>query len=101
MLPPPRPVGGLHGRFLDAVVAGEEEGTQTFVFTAIGLPEKFQIEGGGVITRDAGRISFLVTVDENGDVVSEEVISRGPHPQADSDFELFCQVVPEALGIES
>lgn len=88
-------------RFTDTIVAGEEEGVHTHAFTSIGLPEKFSVKGGGVITRDAGRITFLVTYDENDEVVSEEVISSGPHPQADSDFELFCQVVPEALGIES
>lgn len=59
------------------------------------------VKGGGVITRDAGRITFLVAFDENDVVVSEEFFSSGPHPQADSNFELFCQVIPEALGIES
>jgi hypothetical protein len=24
---------------------------------------------------------------------------KGPHPQAESDFELFCEIVPEALGL--
>jgi hypothetical protein len=33
-----------------------------------------------------------------GDFISEEVILKGPHPEADSDFELFCEVVTGALA---
>lgn len=87
-------------RFTDTVIAGVEGGAHTHAFSSIGLPELFMVKGGGVITRDAGRITFIVAFDERGNETLVDLISAGPHPQADSDFELFCQVIPEALGIE-
>jgi hypothetical protein len=35
----------------------------------------------------------------DGRGVGEIVIDNGPHPAAESDFELFCEFMPEALGI--
>jgi hypothetical protein len=76
------------------------DGTVTFSTTFTGLPEQFRLKGGGVITRDAGIITLTTTFDEEtGEVISEDVTFRGPHPQAESGFGLFCQVIPEALGI--
>jgi hypothetical protein len=35
---------------------------------------------------------------ETGDPISSEVlVTKGPHPEADSDFTLFCEVITEAL----
>jgi hypothetical protein len=35
---------------------------------------------------------------ETGDFISSEmVVTKGPHPEADSDFTLFCEVISEAL----
>jgi hypothetical protein len=35
---------------------------------------------------------------ETGDFISSEiVVNKGPHPDADSDFTLFCEVISEAL----
>lgn len=93
-------IGHFAGRLTGTIVSGEVEGAHTIALTHIGLPEQFRVKGGGVITRDTGRITFLVTVDEDGDFVSEEILRSGPHPQADSGFTLFCDVIPEALGIE-
>jgi hypothetical protein len=39
------------------------------------------------------------TLDGEELVNQEVVINSGPRPEADSDFELFCGVVTEALGI--
>ena len=75
------------------------DGTVTFSTTIKGLPESFRLKGGGLLTRDAGIITFTTTIDENGEVISEDVTFRGPHPQAESDFSLFCRLIPEALGI--
>jgi hypothetical protein len=33
-----------------------------------------------------------------GELVSSEVITKGPHPDLDSDFALFCEVITEALA---
>ena len=42
---------------------------------------------------------FQDTFDGDEFISSEIVINNGPHPQADSDFELFCEFMPEALGL--
>jgi hypothetical protein len=77
----------------------EEAGTITFTTSFKGLPEKIQTAHGRVLLRDAGIITFVDTFDLNtGDFISEEVIVKGPHPEADSDFELFCEVVTGALA---
>jgi len=55
---------------------------------------------------DRGTITFVTTIDlndlenEEDDVfLGSEVVSvAGPHPEVDSDFELFCEVVNDVLG---
>ncbi|MCA1569688.1 MAG: hypothetical protein LC798_05070 [Chloroflexi bacterium] len=55
---------------------------------------------------DRGTITFVTTIDLNDledqddDVfLGSEVVARaGPHPEADSGFELFCEVVNDVLG---
>ena len=77
------------------------DGTVTFMQNNIGLPEKLSAKGQGTLTRDAGRISFIETVDFSTDpppLVSFEVVQSGPHPDADSDFALFCDVISEVLA---
>jgi hypothetical protein len=79
-------------------VVDEEAGTITFATSFKGLPEKIQTEQGQVLLRDAGVITFADTFDlETGDFISSEVIIRGPHPEAESDFVLFCEVITGAL----
>jgi hypothetical protein len=77
----------------------EEAGTITFLTSFKGLPEKIQTANGPILLRDAGIITFADTFDlETGDFISTEiVVNKGPHPEADSDFTLFCDVISEAL----
>jgi hypothetical protein len=77
----------------------EEAGTITFLTSFQGLPEKLQPANGPVLLRDAGIITFADTFDlETGDFISSEVlVNNRPHPEADSDFTLFCNVISEAL----
>jgi hypothetical protein len=81
-------------------VVDEAAGTITFVYTFKGLPEKISTAQGPVMVRDAGVITFADTFDlETGDFISQEVlVNSGPHPEADSDFELFCEVITAALS---
>ena len=88
------------GHGTDTVVSGVEEGVHTHDFTTIGLPESFRQPGGGMITLDAGYITFHDTFDGDKFLFGEVSVQHGPHPAADSDFELFCEVIPPALGIE-
>jgi hypothetical protein len=80
-------------------IVDEEAGTITFLTSFKGLPEKIQTANGSVLLRDAGIITFADTFDlETGEFISSEItVNRGPHPEADSDFTLFCEVISEAL----
>jgi hypothetical protein len=80
-------------------IIDEEAGTITFLTSFKGLPEKIQTAQGPVLLRDAGVITFADTFDlATGDFISSQVFVHGPHPEADSDFQLFCQVISGALG---
>ena len=81
-------------------IVDEEAGTITFLNTFVGLPELVKTPHGAVLLRDAGVITFADTFDlETFEFLGSEVlVNRGPHPEADSDFELFCEVITEALG---
>jgi hypothetical protein len=81
-------------------IVDEEAGTITFLTTFKGLPEKIQTAQGPLLLRDAGIVTFADTFDlVTGEFISSEVITqKGPHPELDSDFELFCDVVTEALA---
>jgi len=80
-------------------VVDSQANTVTFTNTYKGLPEKIQTPHGPVLSRDAGVITFVNTFDlATGNLISSAtVINKGPHPEADSDGALFCEVVAPAL----
>jgi hypothetical protein len=84
---------------LDTMVSGDPEGLHIVDFTSKGLPELFQTEHGGVLTRDAGYIVLRTTFDGDEFISFEIVLNRGPHPQAERDFELFCEIMTTALEL--
>jgi hypothetical protein len=88
------------GQFLAKIISGDPE-TGTFVeeTTNIGLPALFRAEHGGRLSRDAGIIGFRTTWVDDELVSSELIFVKGPHPQAESDFELFCEFMTDALGL--
>jgi hypothetical protein len=87
------------GQLTGTALIDEDAGTITFVDTYLGLPEKIQTTNGKVLLRDAGIITFANTFDlVTGDFLGSEVTMHGPHPEADSDFEAFCEVVGGALS---
>ena len=87
------------GQLVGTAVIDEDAGTITFINTYLGLPEKIQTTNGKVLLRDAGIIPFMDTFDlVTGDFLGSEVTMHGPHPEADSDFEAFCEVVGGALS---
>jgi hypothetical protein len=83
----------------DTLISGDPEGIHVDESTVKGLPELFKTPHGGVLTRDAGYVVFRNTFDGEELISSEIVLDKGPHPDLESDFELFCELVPEALGI--
>jgi uncharacterized membrane protein YidH (DUF202 family) len=80
-------------------IIDDEAGTITFVVSFKGLPEKIKTAHGPVLLRDVGIATFLDRFDlTTGEFISEDTIIRGPHPDLQSGFQLFCQVVTAALN---
>ena len=77
-------------------------GTVTFIETYKGLPEQLRLENGRMLSRDAGSVT-VTTVgsfdsDGNFTFISQTLSGeKGPHPDLDSDFEVFCDVLIPAL----
>jgi hypothetical protein len=87
------------GQVSGTAIIDEAAGTITFVTTFKGLPERIQTAQGPVLLRDAGIATFVDVFDlETGEFISSDVIFKGPHPDAESDFEAFCEVVTPALS---
>lgn len=89
------------GLFMEGTpIVDEAAGTITFIDTFKGLPEQIKTPHGPVLLRDAGVATFANTFDlETGDFISSEILFvKGPHPELDSDFALFCEVVTGALA---
>lgn len=87
------------GQVTGTAIVDEEAGTVTFVDTFKGLPEQIKTPQGRVLLRDAGIAVFTEVFDlETGDLISSDVSFKGPHPDAESDFELFCEVITGAIG---
>jgi hypothetical protein len=76
------------------------DGTVTFVTTYKGLPEKIKLPNGRVLSRDAGVVTFTDVIDTATDELISETLSgeKGPHPDLDSGFEIFCDVVVPAIS---
>jgi hypothetical protein len=78
------------------------DGTITFINTFKGLPEKLSILHGPTLSRDAGVVTVATTFRplSNGDLefVSQTFSGKhGPHPDLESGFEVFCNVLIPAL----
>ena len=95
------------GATRDLSVTDNGDGTITVRTAVTGLPEQIKLSDGTVALRDAGRVVFATLIDYNGtpanaddDVfISQEIESlSGPHPDLESDFELFCAVTIPALS---
>jgi hypothetical protein len=86
------------GTVTGSAIIDEAAGTITFVTSFVGLPEKIQSAQGTVLLRDAGIITFQDTFDlETGEFLGTQVSVHGPHPEAASDFALFCETIVPAL----
>jgi len=90
----------------DLSVTDNGDGTITVVQQATGIPEEITLDDGTVAIKDVGRIVFSTVIDYNGtptdteddEFISQEILSiSGPHPEAESDFTLFCPTIVEGL----
>jgi len=87
------------GRATEVLVSGDPAGIHTVEARFIGLEEQIRLEHGGLLSRDAGVLVDLFTM--NGDeFVDGEVVSiTGPQPDSASDYALFCEITTAALGL--
>jgi len=84
----------------------DENGLLTITEWHSGVQERLRSAAGITAAFDRGRIVFVTVIDLNdpGDPEDDELVSfetvfvAGPHPDADSDFTLFCDVVTDVLG---
>jgi hypothetical protein len=88
------------GQVTETLISGDPEGVHTVLTTNKGLPEIIRAVNGPVLLREAGVITWIATFDGDEFLGLEIVTVHGPHPEAESDFTLFCEVTTAALGIE-
>ena len=86
------------GNFRNEIVEGLESGAHTHVFVENGLRAKLKLEHGGLLTVDAGSLSYSLSFDANGEVTDLELLFvHGPHPAFDSP--VWCDAAIDALGL--
>jgi len=94
------------GASKDLTVVDNGDGTITLRTAVTGVPEKITLSDGTILNMDVGRVVFVSVLDYNGtptntddDVeISSSIESiSGPHPDLESDFALFCEIVVPAL----
>ena len=83
------------------IISGLESGVHTHEFTERGLKATYVLVGGGLITRDAGSLTYRVTFDENDNVIDFQPVQiHGPHPQFIGESPGFCETLVPALGLD-
>ena len=92
-------VNRFAGPFWVVNISGDPEGDHVEEVTVKGLPERWKLPHGGVLIRDAGYVVIRQTIEDDEIVDQEVLVNKGPHPDLDSDFELFCETLVPALGI--
>jgi hypothetical protein len=93
-------ISHVAGSFSDTIISGDPEGVSTHEVTFKGLTRLLRTAHGGVLLRNAGYLVLHQVINADGEVISSEiVVDRGPHPIAESDFALFCEVMTDVLGL--
>jgi hypothetical protein len=80
-------------------VVPEANGGYALIGSGAGTPERIKLEHGGLLTRDAGVLTFVDHFDADDNYLGTDVIVRGPHPDFESDFTVQCEVTTEALNM--
>lgn len=91
-------VGRFAGVKTNEIVAGLESGPHTHEFVENGLRAKLKLPNGGVLTRDAGSLTYRISFDAADNFTGLEIVSvHGPHPAFDSP--VWCEEAIAALGL--
>ena len=86
------------GRLLAVVVPAQGGAARTEEVVENGLRARLKLPNGRVLTTDHGLLHYLISFDENDEVVDVDVLrDRGGHPAFDSD--VFCEVATAAFGL--
>jgi hypothetical protein len=75
-----------------------DDGSLTFVRVFRGIAERVVTRDGTSTAFDRGRIAFTTALNLTTGEITTDVTSAGPHPEAMSEFALFCAVVIDVLG---
>jgi hypothetical protein len=73
------------------------DGTVTFTDVLTGRDIRVYTSHSNVLLQDVGYLSIVTVTDENGDVLSEEMTTHGPHGFA-GDFTAYCDAITAAIG---
>jgi hypothetical protein len=96
----------VNSSFHDLSVTDNGDGTITVISATTGVPERLITPDGTTLLKDRGRVVFEATIDYNDTpldtsddfFVTDRIVSvSGPHPDLESDFELFCPIITDAL----
>jgi hypothetical protein len=88
------------GLVTDTVISGDPEGVYTVETTVRGLAGSLRT-ADGLVLLGAGYLVLHETFNGEELLSREIVINKGPHPNAESDLALFCDVTTEALGLNT
>jgi hypothetical protein len=86
------------GPVSETTISGDPEGMHTVEITVRGLVGHLRT-ADGLVLLGAGYLVLHEVFNGDEFVSREIVINRGPHPNAESDLALFCEVTLDALGL--
>jgi hypothetical protein len=73
------------------------DGTFTFTDTLTGIDTRIYTSASDTLVKDAGLLSYVVTVDSQGNFLSVQVIEHGQHPLG-GDSTVMCDAIASAIG---
>lgn len=73
------------------------DGTTTFTDVLTGRDIRIYTSHNSVLVKDVGYLAIVETVDPEGNLLSHELITHGPHQFA-GDFDVYCEAITAAIG---
>lgn len=73
------------------------DGTTTFTDVLTGRDTRVYTSHSSVLLKDVGYLAILHTFDADDNLVSEQLVTHGPHEFA-GDFDAFCDAITAAIG---